>query len=197
MKGRYAALEPLASAHEQQLWTEAGGEDQWRFLPCGPFPDRAAFATWQSTCRGSDDPRFLAVTGEDGTAVGMLALMRWAPAHRVVEVGHVWYGPSLRGTRAGTEAIALVMRHVFGELGFRRLEWKCDAGNDRSRRAAERLGFTYEGTFRKHMLVKGRSRDTAWFSITDDEWPDRERRLEIWLDPGNFDEAGRQITPLG
>lgn len=200
MNGRFARLDRLGREHEESLWSAltAGGDPAlWDFLPYGPFADRAAFAAWQAECRSSEDPQFWAISGESGAPAGQLALMRWTPEHRVVEVGHIALGPALQRTRAATEAIVLVMTHVFDELGYRRLEWKCDARNARSRRAAERFGFTYEGTFRKHMLVNGRDRDTAWFSVIDDEWPERREAFARWLDPGNFDAAGRQRTPLG
>lgn len=196
MKGRYVTLARLAPEDESALWAAAAEPEQWRFLPYGPFADRPAFAAWQADCRASDDPQFWAVTGEDGGPAGQLALMRWEPGHRVVEVGHIWFGPSLQRTRAATEAIFLVARHVFDDLGYRRLEWKCNARNERSMRAAERFGFTYEGTFRNHMLVKGENRDTAWFSVIDGEWPERRAMFERWLDPANFDGSGHQLSPL-
>ena len=118
------------------------------------------------------------------------------PENGVIEVGHIAYSPALQRTRAATEAMYLMMRLVFDELGYRRYEWKCNALNAASRRAAERLGFTYEGTFRQAKLVKGRTRDTAWFAVIDGEWPARREAFERWLDPANFDAAGRQLTPL-
>ena len=122
--------------------------------------------------------------------------MRIKPAHGVVEVGNVLFSPSLQRTAAATEAMYLMASHVFDHLGYRRYEWKCNALNLASRRAAERLGFTFEGIFRQHMVVKGQSRDTAWFAMLDHEWPDRKQAFEAWLDPENFDAEGHQITSL-
>jgi RimJ/RimL family protein N-acetyltransferase len=122
--------------------------------------------------------------------------MRIKPAHGVIEVGNILFSPELQRTRAATEAMYLMAGHVFDHLGYRRYEWKCDARNEPSRRAALRLGFTFEGIFRQHMVVKGRSRDTAWFAMLDHEWPSRKRAFEVWLDPGNFDSEGRQRKEL-
>ena len=126
----------------------------------------------------------------------MASYLRFAPDHRVVEIGHIWFGAALQRTPGATEAIYLLARHAFGELGVRRLEWKCDADNERSRRAAERLGFTFEGVFRQHMLVKDRNRDTAWYSLLDGEWPTVRAAFEAWLDDANFDGEGRQRRGL-
>jgi RimJ/RimL family protein N-acetyltransferase len=122
--------------------------------------------------------------------------MRMDVANGVIEIGHIWFGAPLQRTPAATEAIHLMARHAFEALGNRRLEWKCDAANSRSRSAAERFGFTFEGVFRQHMIVKGRNRDTAWYSILDSEWPAVKARFEAWLDPANFGPDGRQLTPL-
>lgn len=199
MNGRYARVEPLREGHEDALWVEVSSDADpalWDYLPYGPFGDRAEFAAWQAGCRESEAPRFYAVIGEAGAAAGMLALARDKPPHRVIELAHVWFGPSLQRTRAATEAVFLAARFVFDEMGYRRLEWKCNADNERSRRAGERFGFTYEGTFRQHMIVKGRNRDTAWFSMLDSEWPARRDLFERWLAPHNFDADGRQLTAL-
>jgi RimJ/RimL family protein N-acetyltransferase len=126
----------------------------------------------------------------------MASYMRIDAANGVCEIGNIWFAPSLQRTCAATEAIYLMMRHVFDDLGYRRLEWKCDALNAASRRAAERLGFTFEGIFRQHMIIKGRNRDTAWYAIIDREWPARRRRLEVWLAAANFDGQGRQLSAL-
>jgi RimJ/RimL family protein N-acetyltransferase len=141
------------------------------------------------------DPTY-AIAGEDGSVSGTFALCSADPANGCVELGWVLLGGALARTRAATEAFHLVMAHVFDDLGYRRLEWKCDSLNEPSRRAAERLGFTYEGTFRQHRVVKGRNRDSAWFSITDAEWPALRARNEAWLAPANFDADGRQLTAL-
>jgi len=139
---------------------------------------------------------FAAVDPATGRAEGRLALMRIDPANGVIEIGHILFGPRLARTRAATEAVFLLTRHIFDDLGYRRFEWKCDDRNEPSKRAALRFGFTPEGVFRQHMVVKGESRDTAWFSMLDREWPARKRIFERWLDPDNFDEAGWQRTPL-
>jgi RimJ/RimL family protein N-acetyltransferase len=137
------------------------------------------------------------VVDADGRAVGILSLMEIRPAMRVIEVGNIVYSPALQRTPLATEAQYLIARYAIETLGYRRYEWKCNALNAASKRAAERFGFTYEGLFRQHMIVKGRSRDTAWFSILDSEWPARKAAFERWLAPENFDRDGRQKTKLG
>ncbi len=145
----------------------------------------------------ADDPLLFAIVDRaTGRAAGAAAYLRMAPAHGVIEIGHIWFGSSLQRTAAATEAIFLLARHAFDDLGHRRLEWKCDARNAWSRRAAERFGFTFEGVFRQHMIVKGANRDTAWYAILDGEWPLLRAGFERWLDPANFDDAGRQRTAL-
>jgi RimJ/RimL family protein N-acetyltransferase len=126
----------------------------------------------------------------------MCSYLRMTPEHGSIEIGHIWFGAALQRTPQATEAIFLLARHVFDDLGYRRLEWKCDAANARSRRAAERFGFSYEGTFRHHMVVRGRNRDTAWFAIVDDDWPAVSDGFERWLAPANFDAAGNQLAAL-
>lgn len=195
LTGQHCRLERLGAGDAPALFAAFSDPQGWDYLPYGPFADGAAFADWlNATCLGTD-PLFYTVFRE-GTAQGMLALMRVATDHGVAEVGHVHFGPAMQGRPASTEAIYLVMRHVLGDLGYRRLEWKCNAANARSMRAAERLGFAFEGVFRQHLIVKGRNRDTAWFSMLDGEWPDRRARLERWLDPGNFDDRGQQRQRL-
>ena len=127
----------------------------------------------------------------------MASYLNIVPANGCIEIGHIWFAPPLQKTRAATEAIFLMIRHAFEDLAYRRVEWKCDSLNEASRRAARRFGFTYEGTFRQHMVVKGRNRDTAWFAMLDHEWPRVRAAFERWLDPDNFDAAGRQRTSLG
>ena len=145
----------------------------------------------------SEDPLFHAIVdAETGKAVGIAGYLRIDPGNGVIEVGHLHYSPRLQQTRAATEAMYLLMRRAFDELGYRRYEWKCDSLNAPSRAAALRLGFTFEGIFRKAIVYKGRSRDTAWFSIVDDEWPQVKAGFERWLDPANFDAAGRQRARL-
>ncbi len=169
----------------------------WEYLPVGPFPTEADFNTWLISAASSEDPLFLAVVDErSGEPAGMVSFLRMAPDHGVIEIGFIWFGPSLQRTRQATEAIYLLARHAFDDLGYRRLEWKCNARNERSRRAALRFGFTYEGIFRQHMMVKNRNRDTAWYSIVDREWPRIRAAFETWLRPENFDPAGRQRQSL-
>jgi RimJ/RimL family protein N-acetyltransferase len=146
-----------------------------------PFADDTEMGAWLEGCARSDDPLFMTVVAHGGGPVGMAAFMNIETDHRRLEVGHIWYAPSAQRTEANTEAAYLMMREAFDELGYRRVEWKCDALNERSRAAALRLGFTFEGVFRKHMIVSGRSRDSAYFSLVDEEWPPAKDALERWL----------------
>jgi RimJ/RimL family protein N-acetyltransferase len=172
-------------------------DELWTYLFEGPFHDRASFDEATRRMAQSDDPLFYAIIDKaSGLAVGRAALMRIEPAHRVIEVGSILYTPQLQRTRGATEAMYLLARYIFEDLGYRRYEWKCNALNAPSRAAALRLGFTYEGIFRQHMIVKGKSRDTAWYSMLDGEWPARKARFEAWLAPANFDASGRQKTAL-
>jgi RimJ/RimL family protein N-acetyltransferase len=203
LAGEYARLEPVdVAAHGESLYelSHARREDAalWTYLAYGPFSGAGAFASWLAERAASDDPLFFAVTDRrTGNAAGMASYLNIVPANGCVEIGHIWFAPPLQRTRAATEAIFLMCRHVFDELRYRRLEWKCDALNAASRRAAERFGFTYEGTFRQHMVVKGRNRDTAWFAMLDRDWPRIRAAFERWLRPGNFDADGRQRASLG
>lgn len=208
LTGTYCRLERLdPHGHAEQLFAadqlDAPGES-WTYLPYGPFTTPADYRRWIEQVSGGDDPLFYAIIdtdraagGEEQRAVGVLSLLRIQPEVGVIEVGHVHYSPLLQRRRAATEAQYLVAGHTFDELGYRRLEWKCDALNAPSRSAAERLGFSYEGTFRQATVVKGRSRDTAWYSITDGEWPGLRDRFARWLHPDNFDAQNRQRTSLG
>ena len=201
MEGRHCRLVPLdAAQHADDLYTAcrlAPDDRDWTYMSSGPFPDRAHYQAYIEQAAASHDPRHYAVIDRNsGRAIGSLALMRIDPANGVVEVGHVTFSPLLQRTVAATEAQYLLMTHVFDELGYRRYEWKCDSLNARSRRSAARLGFTFEGIFRQAIVYKGRSRDTAWYSLIDGEWPARRAALERWLAAGNFDEQGRQIQPL-
>ncbi len=195
---RLETIEP--ERHAESLYTSShakGAELLWEHLPYGPFPSQEAFNSWLADRAASADPLFFAVVDWDTMqALGMASFMRMDPQNGVIEIGHIWFAPVLQRTRKSTEAIYLMARHAFDDLGYRRLEWKCDSLNLPSRRAAERFGFTYEGMFRQHMVVKGRNRDTAWFSITDGEWPARRAAFEAWLAPENFDEEGRQRKSL-
>jgi RimJ/RimL family protein N-acetyltransferase len=201
MAGRWCRVEPLEPERHGQALLAANEADRegrmWTYLPYGPFADHGSYATWLARAAESDDPLFHAVVdASSGRALGVASFLRIEPAVGVIEVGHIAYAPALQRTPAATEAMYLMMRRVFDELGYRRYEWKCDALNEPSRRAAERLGFTFEGTFRQATLYKGRNRDTAWYSIIDKEWPERKAAFEAWLEPGNFDALGRQRARL-
>jgi len=199
--GNRVRLDPIDPArHATQLFAAIEGEADttlWDYLPYGPFADEEAFRSWLQPLATSSDPlHFAIVDRATGAAVGMCAYLRMDPDFGVIEIGHIWFSPALQRTTLATEAIFLLQEKVLGELGYRRLEWKCDNANERSKRAAVRFGFTFEGVFRQHRIVKGKNRDTAWFSLLDNEWPANERAMRAWLDPGNFDEAGRQLRSL-
>jgi RimJ/RimL family protein N-acetyltransferase len=200
MVGRWCRLEPLdPERHTSSLFAayRLDGEGyRWTYLPYGPFADESSFRAWLAQMATKDDPLFFTVLDETGDAVGVASFLRISPETGSIEVGHIHYSPRLERTRAATEAMYLMMRRAFDELGYRRYEWKCDALNEPSRRAADRLGFTYEGTFRKHLVTKGRNRDTAWYSIVDTEWPAIRGAFESWLEPGNFDAKGVQLQRL-
>ncbi len=200
MVGRWSGLVPLdPSAHGVPLF-QAFQQDTagagWTYLPYGPFDSAVAFRTWLDSVAATADPLFFTILDDAGAPVGLASYLRITPAMGVIEVGHIHYSRAMRRGRAATEVMYLMMRRAFDELGYRRYEWKCDALNEPSRRAATRLGFTYEGTFRKHVIYKGRSRDTAWYSVVDEEWPGLRRSFESWLDPDNFDASGRQRRSL-
>jgi len=200
-EGRYVRLTPLdPAAHAEALYQGSHGpacEDLWRYLFDGPYPDLAAFRIGLEKKAATDDPLFYTILDRPtGEPRGYASFMRIEPAHRVIEVGSILYTPKLQRTAGATEAMYLMARYVFEDLQYRRYEWKCNSLNEPSRRAALRLGFTFEGIFRQHMIVKGENRDTAWYSMLDNEWPDRKARFERWLAPENFDEAGRQKTVL-
>ena len=193
-----APLDPVRHGPALHSGTHGGGREAlWEYLTEGPFPDRDAFNRYLRAKAASDDPLFFAIVDRaSGEAAGHAAYMRIEPTHRVIEVGHVLYTPALRRTAGATEAMYLMARHAFEDLGYRRYEWKCNALNAPSRRAALRLGFTFEGIFRQHMIVKGRSRDTAWFAMIDRDWPRIRAAYERWLEPANFDATGRQRAKL-
>lgn len=201
MTGRTCALVPVdTDAHGPALHrafaADRDGRD-WTYLAYGPFAEEAAFLAWLGTVAAADDPHFHTILDAAGAPIGLASYLRIDPAVGVIEVGHIHYAPVLQRAVAATEAMALMMRRAFDELGYRRYEWKCDALNAPSRRAAERLGFTYEGTFRQATLYKGRNRDTAWYAIVDRDWPRVRAAFERWLDPANVDAAGRQKARLG
>jgi len=200
--GATVRLEPIDPAnHAAALFAASheidGGKAVFRYLPYGPFAGVDDFKPWLEQCASSNDPLFVAILeGETAVPKGMASFMRMAPEHGVIEIGHIWFAPSIQRTRQATEAIYLMTRYAFDDLGYRRLEWKCDAQNEPSRRAAERFGFKFEGVFRQHLVVKDRNRDTAWFSILDGEWPVIQTAFEAWLAPDNFDAGGRQRQSL-
>jgi RimJ/RimL family protein N-acetyltransferase len=184
LRGSFVALEPIEpDRHAGGLFAAGHGspaaEALWTYLPYGPFADVDAMRSWLTTLPGSGDPLFFAVV-RDGTPVGMTSFLNIDTTMRRLELGHIWFGPAAQRTEANTEAAFLMLAWAF-DNGYRRAEWKCDALNARSRAAAERLGFTFEGVFRRHMITKGRNRDTAWFSVVDAEWPAVRARLVEWL----------------
>ena len=199
--GRLVTLEPLnASTHGDALYAGSCGEehaDLWTYLFEGPFFDRTHFDAHLEAKSASQDPLFFSMLDNaSGMAVGYASYMRIEPVHKVIEVGSILYTPALQRTAGATEAMYLMARHVFEDLGYRRYEWKCNALNAPSQSAALRLGFRFEGILRQHMIVKGHNRDTAWFSMLDSEWPARKQAFENWLDLSNFDDEGRQKAAL-
>jgi RimJ/RimL family protein N-acetyltransferase len=202
LEGRWITLTPLnADKHAQALYEGSNGdaarESVWTYLFDGPYRSLEEFRAAIEVKARSDDPLFFAVVDNaTGRAVGYQTLMRVDAPNRVIEVGNVMYSPAMQRTAGATEAQYLFARYVFNELGYRRYEWKCHSLNAPSRRAAERFGFTFEGIFRQHMIVKGRNRDTAWFAMLDSDWPARKAAFERWLEPGNFDDRGRQKQKL-
>jgi len=201
LEGRFVTVEPLDPAtHAIPLYTGSHGDGKdelWRYLWDGPYPDRGAFEAALRQKAASQDPlSFAIVDRRSGLAVGHAAYLRITPEHRVIEIGSILFTPALQKTAGATEAMYLMARHAFEDLGYRRYEWKCDSLNTPSRHAALRLGFQFEGIFRQHMIIKGRNRDTAWFSMLDSEWPLRKANFERWLDPSNFDGQGNQKESL-
>lgn len=199
IEGDLVRLEPAdVERHGRDLFAaQAGAPEIWTYLPDGPFAGESAFREWLGRSAAGDDPLFFAIVDRaSGRALGMASYLRITPAHGVIEVGYIWFSPALQRTRQATEAMYLMARHVFDDLGYRRYEWKCNALNEPSRRAAVRLGFTFEGVFRQHMVVKDRNRDTAWYSMLDSEWPAAKAAFEAWLRPENFDASGRQLRSL-
>lgn len=198
IEGRYVTLERLDPARHAADLHAANRESDaiWDYMPYGPFPDEAAYHTWAEGMAGRTDPWFAALIDRaTGRAGGVASYLRIDPAAGSIEVGHIALAPRLQRTRAATEAMYLMMAWVF-DAGYRRYEWKCNALNLGSRRAAERYGFSFEGVFRQATVVKGRNRDTAWFAAIDREWPALKAAFDTWLDPANFDAAGRQRQGL-
>jgi RimJ/RimL family protein N-acetyltransferase len=192
-------LEPLnAERHSAALWEAVRGHDElWAWLADGPYGSENALLQALAEKQSGTAAVFLAIVPKATVkCAGYASYMRMDPAHGVVEVGNILLTPGLQRTRAASEAMFLMAGHVFEELGYRRYEWKCNAENEPSRRAALRYGFRFEGIFRQHMVVKGRNRDTAWFAMLDHEWPARKRVFESWLAGENFDDEGRQKMSL-
>ncbi|WP_433966606.1 GNAT family N-acetyltransferase [Tunturiibacter gelidiferens] len=203
LDGQWVRLEPLtASQHGHSIWLAVDGHDSiWAWLGDCPYAREEDLLRALRAKEMDIAARFFAIlpkqpSGAAGSAAGYASLMRIDAPNGVIEVGNIMFSPQLQRTRAATEVIYLMARYIFEELGYRRYEWKCNALNLPSRRAAERFGFTFEGIFRQHMVIKGRSRDSAWYSMLDSEWPDRKRTFERWLDPANFDTEGHQIRSL-
>jgi len=221
-RGRHVVIRPLNPDTDAQPLYRAshaptGDESVWTYLPDGPYINTESFQAALETKAGTSDPMFFTLArpsdggpsdggpddggpgdgGPDaGEPLGMLSYLSIVPEHGIIEIGHIWFGPQLKRTPAATEAIFLLAKHAFDDLGYRRLEWKCNALNQASRNAAQRFGFSYEGTFANHRVFKGRNRDTAWFAITDARWPKLRAAFETWLQPSNFDDSGRQLTRL-
>lgn len=200
LDGRYVRLEPLTMAHAPDLFEASNVPDgDERFAYLGDYAPKAQADTeaFIQGVLGKADPILFAVVDKStGKAGGRQALLRIVPEHGVIEIGSIYWGPAIARTPRATEALYLFARHIFEDLGYRRFEWKCNDRNEPSKRAAERFGFTYEGLFRQHMIMKGENRDTAWFSMLDGEWPAKKAEFERWLDPDNFDADGQQKTPL-
>ena len=201
MVGRWCRVVPLdielhsADLHEANLEDREGRN--WTYLNSDPFSDLVSYRAWLAMMTAGDDPFFhTVIDSRSGKAEGVAAFLRVDPSNGVIEVGHINFTPRLQRTIASTEAMYLMMKRVFDELGYRRYEWKCDSLNAPSMAAAERLGFRFEGIFRQALVYKGRNRDTAWFSITDREWPACKAGLQRWLAPSNFDASGKQLAKL-
>ncbi|MBB5516740.1 RimJ/RimL family protein N-acetyltransferase [Rubricella aquisinus] len=194
---QYCRIAPLEMGHVPALFAAFDADDgtMWDYMPNGPFATEGDLAAWAETAVTSTDPLFHTIMGAGGVPLGFASYLRISPSDGVIEVGFIAMSPALQRTRAATEAMYLMMRHAF-ERGYRRYEWKCNALNAPSMRAAKRLGFTFEGIFRQATIVKGRNRDTAWYSILDHEWPGQKARFEAWLNPENFTPEGQQIRSL-
>jgi RimJ/RimL family protein N-acetyltransferase len=201
LPGETVTLEPVSvERHGDELWVSMSAADpvlMWSYMPYGPWPTKEAFTDWLKGREAARDPWFYAyIDNTSGTAVGMGAFMRFDGPNGTIELGNIWFSPALQKTRAATEAIFVMMKHAFDDLQVRRLEWKCDALNAPSRAAAKRFGFSFEGIFRQHYIIKGRNRDTAWFGMIDKEWPQVRKAFEAWLNPANFDANGQQKAKL-
>lgn len=201
LEGRFCRLEKLQpAAHGEALYEALRADESgalWTYLSESPPADLQELMAWLERVSDQPDPAFYALIERgSGRCAGRAAFMRIAPEAGSIEVGSILYSPQLQRTPVATEAMFLMMQHAFEELGYRRYEWKCDSLNEPSRRAAERLGFTYEGTFRQALVYKGRNRDTAWYAIIDSDWPAIRQGFAAWFDPANFDQSGRQKQSL-
>ncbi|MDH6233415.1 RimJ/RimL family protein N-acetyltransferase [Mesorhizobium soli] len=201
LEGRYVRLEPLDPAkHGDGLFAASSvpdAADRFRWLPEYSPETREGFQPWLDKAKASEDPLYFTVIDKaSGEIAGRQTLMRIDPANGVIEIGNIYWGPLISRKPAATEAQFLFMQYAFDELGYRRYEWKCNNANQPSKRAAERFGFKFEGIFRQHLVVKGKNRDTAWYSVIDGEWPALKRAYENWLDPDNYDADGRQKKRL-
>lgn len=198
IQGRYVTLEHLSEKHVEPIWEKIKDDPQlWTYMLEGPFENQIEFGKALEKKYAEDPYTYAIIDERTGEALGYLALMRWDKSSRSIEIGHVLFSKSIQRTKGATEAFFLAMTAAFGEnLNTRRLEWKCNALNAPSKRAAERLGYTFEGIFRNHYIVKGRSRDSAWFSILDSEWPIIQNAFQQWLHPNNFDQNDQQKRGL-
>lgn len=201
LAGIYVTLEPLeAERHAKALYNashcDTADPALWHYMSYGPFDNADDFRDWVQKNSESTDPHFYAVVPGGREAAGQVTYLRIDTGNGVIETGHIWFGAAIQRSPVATESIYLLAKHAFDDLGYRRFEWKCHAGNQRSRRAAERFGFTFEGIFRNAVVQRDRNRDTAWYSIIDSEWPAIRRGFETWLSPENFDAEGRQIRTL-
>jgi RimJ/RimL family protein N-acetyltransferase len=202
--GRHIRLEPLDPAvHAAELFAAGHGSDAalriWDFLAYGPWPDRSAFTAYLRRQAATFDRVWYALRlqGVGAAACGMASYLDIHPEDGVIEIGGIWFAPGLQRTRAATEALFLMICHAMDDLHYRRMQWRCNALNTKSRAAARRLGFRFEGVFHNHLIFKGRNRDTAWYSILDDEWPEVRAIIAAWLDDANFDASGRALRSLG
>jgi RimJ/RimL family protein N-acetyltransferase len=201
LRGRHVVLRPVDAADAEALYEVShppGGDPAiWTYLPNGPYDSPAAMRAALADAQASEDPLlFTLAPRPDERPAGVASYLRIVPEHGVIEIGHIWFGTPMQRTTAATEAIYLLAAHAFDDLGYRRVEWKCNAANARSRAAADRFGFTFEGVFRQHMIVKGANRDTAWYALLDGEWPEVRAGFERWLDPANHDTDGNQLQSL-
>ena len=199
MSGRFCRLEKLDSSHCKGLWEAYSQDDgrMWTYMPVGPFDSFDSVKTWVDDIATSSDPLYFAILDiHSRQAIGMASYLRIKPDAGTIEVGHIAFSPALQKTSVATEAMYLMMRRVFDELGYRRYEWKCDVLNAKSKQAADRFGFKYDGLFKQALVYKGRNRDTAWFSIIDKDWPSIRQGYQTWLAEGNFTANGRQKKSL-